>query len=161
MRPLTWQERLPQARQNDKEIVGFFGDYRWLSNFHLAPVEFEGLTYPSSEAAYQAAKTLDLDKREDFIHMTPSQTKKAGRQIKIREDWEDVKLTVMYDILLDKFTRNQDLQDKLLETGGANLEELNWWGDKYWGTCNGEGLNHLGKTLMKVRETINSRKQEL
>jgi len=34
------------------------------------------------------------------------------------------------------------------------LEETNTWGDKYWGVCNGEGENQLGKLLMKIRENI-------
>ena len=37
-------------------IKGFFGGYRWLSNFHVCDVMFEGDLYPSSENAYQAAK---------------------------------------------------------------------------------------------------------
>lgn len=40
----------------DAPIVDFRGPYRWLSNFHLAEVYFEGHFYRSSEHAYQAAK---------------------------------------------------------------------------------------------------------
>lgn len=41
---------------------------------------------------------------------------------------------------------------KLIKTGDAELIEGNWWGDKYWGMCNGEGMNKLGKILMQVRK---------
>ena len=53
-----------------------------------------------------------------------------------------------------KFTQNEDLRAKLLETKDEPLEEGNTWGDKIWGTVNGEGKNLLGKILMKTREKI-------
>ena len=36
------------------------------------------------------------------------------------------------------------------------LEEGNNWGDKYWGTVEGEGKNMLGKLLMKVRAILSN-----
>ena len=44
-------------------INEFQGDYRFLSNFHPAEVEMDGIKYPSVEHAYQAAKSLDKDER--------------------------------------------------------------------------------------------------
>lgn len=32
--------------------------------------------------------------------------------------------------------------------------EGNTWGDKFWGVCDGEGENHLGKLLMEVRAEL-------
>lgn len=40
-------------------INTFNGDYRFLSNFYPAEVLFEGITWPSVEHAFQAAKTDD------------------------------------------------------------------------------------------------------
>ncbi len=34
------------------------------------------------------------------------------------------------------------------------LVEGNWWNDTFWGVCNGEGQNNLGKILMKIRKEI-------
>ena len=45
---------------DDNYIKGFFGEYRWLSNFEPCKVFYEGFEYSSSENAYQAAKSLDL-----------------------------------------------------------------------------------------------------
>src|SRR3954468_6821071 len=45
-------------------IDSFQGEYRFLSNFWPAGVEFEGITYPTAEHAYQAAKTLDVALRK-------------------------------------------------------------------------------------------------
>ena len=58
----------------------------------------------------------------------------------------------MSSIVFEKFYRNKELRKKLLETGDRYLEETNWWGDDFWGGCNGEGRNELGKILMKVRD---------
>lgn len=71
----------------------------------------------------------------------------------LREDWEDVKLEIMEAILYLKFTQNPDLKEKLLETKG-HIEERNDWYDVFWGTYNGEGENHLGKLLMKIRNFL-------
>jgi N-glycosidase YbiA len=153
------------------KILGFLDEYRYLSNFYDTPVEFEGLQFASTEAAYQAAKTLDRTARLSFCTAecqnangrlatktpTPGQTKRMGQRLALRADWEVVKFQVMHDIVKDKFTRSPYLGEKLLATGDAYLEETNTWGDKTWGVCNGEGQNHLGKILMKVREELRTK----
>ena len=40
-------------------IDSFRGEYGFLSNFNKSRVEFEGMTYPSVEHAFQAAKNPD------------------------------------------------------------------------------------------------------
>lgn len=133
-----------------KGIRGFFGEYRYMSNFHLSPVVFDGVTYPCVENAFQAAKTFDLEQRKPFVTLEPGQAKRAGRKVQLREDWEQVKDSVMEDLVRQKFSQ-KELKDKLLATGDTYLEETNWWKDTYWGVCNGIGKNTLGKILMKVR----------
>ena len=53
--------------------------------------------------------------------------------------------------LRSKFDQHEDLKEKLLQTGDLYLAEENTWGDKYWGTVNGEGKNRLGNLLMQLR----------
>ena len=139
---------------DDDNIKGFFEDYRFLSNFTLGNVVFEGIEYPSSENAYQSAKTTDIDIRGNFVNITPSESKKLGRTLEVRSDWESVKYNIMYQICLDKFTRNPDLGDKLLATGDKYLEETNYWKDVVWGVCDGVGTNWLGKILMDIRSQL-------
>jgi ribA/ribD-fused uncharacterized protein len=138
----------------DTVVKGFFGDYRWLSNFHLCEVHYEGLVYTSSEGAYQSAKTTDSWLREAFTKEEPSKTKKMGQELRIRSGWDRMKVQVMYDVLKDKFTRNEDLKIKLLETGSKYLEETNYWDDTFWGVYEGKGKNVLGELLMKVRNEL-------
>lgn len=147
---------------SDSKILGFFGEYRYLSNFHLCTVHFEGYEFPSSEHAYMFAKldmlemTTDeiLKAYSDVTKMTPREVKKWGQTVKLRPDWEEVKYDIMSCIVFDKFYRNLDLRKKLLSTGHKYLEETLWWKDCYWGYDINlkRGQNNLGKILMKVRE---------
>lgn len=128
--------------------------YKFLSNFYPVEVEFEGYIYSSVEHAYQAAKTFSEKHRLDIYNCkTPGQAKRLGKKVPMRPDWELVKLDVMKDLLQKKF-KSSYLAGLLKGTGDAELVEGNWWGDTYWGVCNGEGENHLGKLLMEIRDTL-------
>lgn len=146
-----WKDRTIGWCHDEENIKGFFDEYRYLSNFHVCDVMFEGVIYPSSENAYMAAKTTDLEKRKDFLGIKPREAKELGMKIELRKDWDSIKFDIMHNILLDKFTRNEALKEMLLSTDDKFLEETNYWGDVIWGVCNGVGQNNLGLTLMKVR----------
>ena len=136
-------------------ISEFKGQYRFLSNFYMKPIEFENIIYPSSEHAFQAAKTLDLVVRKEISNLkTPGETKKAGRTVVLRPDWEIIKVPTMEEIVLIKFKSNINIQKKLLATENEMLVEGNNWNDTFWGVCNGVGLTYLGKILMVVRYII-------
>jgi ribA/ribD-fused uncharacterized protein len=134
-------------------IDSFDGEYRFLSNFYLTEVEYEGMNFPSSENAFQAAKTLDTKLRQYFLSVTPSVSKRMGRALTLRPDWEKVKVEIMAELLDIKF-RDPVLRAKLLATGDQELVEGNWWHDTFWGVCNDKGENHLGKLLMELREKL-------
>lgn len=137
-------------------VAEFQGQYRFLSNFYPCTITYEDIEYPTTEHAYQAAKTLDIEKRKYISQLeTPGQAKRAGKNAKLRSDWEDVKLQVMYDICKLKFTKPNFAQ-KLLKTGSQELVEGNTWNDTFWGRCKGRGSNHLGKILMRIREEISA-----
>lgn len=139
-------------------IREFRGDYFFLSNFYEAPVTFQGLTYGSNEAAFQAQKCLDLTERAEFTALRPSDAKRRGRRVCLRPDWETVKVELMEQIVRAKFTQNEDLKAMLLATGDALLEEGNNWNDTFWGVhkSNGRGQNHLGRILMKIRAELSA-----
>ena len=138
------------------KIAEFQGEYRFLSNFYPAVVEFEGITYPSVEHAYQSAKTLDMNERRRIAAIAdPGEAKRAGRALNPqRTDWEQAKFDVMETCVRYKFTHHPELREKLLATGDAQLEEGNTWGDRIWGVYQGQGDNRLGKILMKVRDEL-------
>jgi ribA/ribD-fused uncharacterized protein len=144
-------------------IDSFRGAFRFLSNFSPAVVEFDGRTFYSTEAAYQSAKTLDSDVRDMFVSLTASESKALGNNpeiVVLREDWEEVKDSVMLDLVQQKFS-NKELRRKLNATRPRVLVESNNWHDVYWGVCVGckkfgphppTGQNKLGQTLMYVRD---------
>jgi ribA/ribD-fused uncharacterized protein len=136
-------------------IKEFQGENRFLSNFWDAKVVLDGVTYPTVEHAYQAAKTLDKERRKVIqAQPTPGKAKRAGQRVKIRSDWENVKVGIMLDLVRQKFKNNVKLKNRLLATGSEELIEGNTWGDTFWGRCRGVGKNHLGKILMKVRSEL-------
>lgn len=141
---------------DEKNIKGFFGDYRWLSNFHICTIynHTKSRAYSSTEAAYMAAKTFDKTIKDKFENLNPKEARKLGQEIELREDWENVKLKVMYEVNLCKFTEHKYLKEKLLDTGDKYLEETNWWNDRFWGAHFGQGENNLGKILMYIREGL-------
>jgi N-glycosidase YbiA len=138
-------------------IDKFEGEYRWLSNFWPVNIPLDGEVYPSVEHAYQAAKFIDKEshKRAEIRdNPDPRVAKRKGRTKGIRADWDQVKLEIMKDLLWKKFAFNSEFAEKLIATGDQELVEGNWWGDTYWGVCRGKGENHLGKEIMRIRETL-------
>ena len=136
----------------DAPILGFFKEYRWLSNFHIVEIVYEGLIYSSTEAAYMASKTEDILVRQHLTQLTPREAKEFSPKIKLRNDWDRLRLGVMFDLLQIKYNQ-PDLREKLLATKDAYLEETNTWGDRFWGVDK-TGLNMLGFLTMAVRKSL-------
>lgn len=140
---------------NNKPITSFRGEYSFLSNFYNAPFMLDGHSWPTVEHGYQAFKTLLPSRREKIRQAkNPSIAKRMGRESSQRPDWGSIKIQTMRLLVLLKFCSNKELMDKLLNTGNLEIVEKNYWGDKFWGTCEGEGENWLGKILMEVREKL-------
>lgn len=138
---------------SDLRGIGLISEFRdenaFLSNFFPCKVFYNGLMYENSEAAYQAQKCPE--RSWEFTSLGPSQAKKLGRKVRVRDDWNLVKVKVMYEVVTCKFFQNPELADLLKDTGEVKLEEGNYWGDTFWGVCKGEGQNRLGRILMRVR----------
>src|SRR5579885_2482785 len=116
-------------------IKSFSGPYRFLSNFYMLPqpIEWEGLHYWTTEHAFQASKTHDVREKRRIQALPankPGEAKAAGKRVKLRPDWEDVKINVMEALLCLKFS-HPILMRWLLETGDAHLEEGNTWKDRF------------------------------
>jgi len=137
-------------KKGSKMIDNLKGTY--LSNFWSVPIVYEGLTYPNAECAFQASKCANKSERKMFTVINGAQAKALGKKIKIRPDWNEVRLSVMWNILQAKFAQHPDLTAKLIATGDKKIIEGNTWNDKFWGVSDGEGMNHLGIMLMAIRE---------
>jgi predicted NAD-dependent protein-ADP-ribosyltransferase YbiA (DUF1768 family) len=143
---------------DENNIHGFFGKYFFLSNGYKHPIfdlDFNNIIYPYSENAYQASKFLDINIRKLFtsIHFVDAIKLAYDFKANIKPNWDSIKLEVMELIITQKFT-DPSLLIKLVNTGNSDLREDNHWQDYYWGFCNGNGLNHLGRIEMKLRDTL-------
>lgn len=144
---------------NDRKTIDDFRrKNHFLSNFYNAKVEYNGLTYENNEAAFQAQK--DLSRSAEFTKLPPNEAKRLGRKVKLRKDWNDVRVSIMYEIVFNKFCHNTELREKLINTGDSYLIEGNTWNDKFWGVCKGEGRNELGKILESVRFELKTLKDK-
>jgi len=130
----------------------FRGDFSFLSNFYPCKIEYKGLKFQSSEATFQSQKCPKV--ASIFVKLTASEAKKLGRNLVCRNDWDEVKLSIMEEILKIKFAEGSYLAEELIGTGNLYLIEGNTWGDTYWGMFKGIGQNMLGKLLMKIRKQL-------
>lgn len=137
------------------KIKQFRGKYYFLSNFSDYPVHLDGLTYLNGEAAFQAGKVTTQKERLAFVGIPPNIAKSKGRKVKLRSDWEDIKVDRMLQVIDAKFS-DPKLAKLLDQTGDAELLEGNTWNDKIWGVDINtlQGKNQLGKILMDKREQL-------
>lgn len=149
-----------KIKNRETAITRFNGEYLFLSNFYEGkPFKYKGMFFTNSEAAFHSQKCLEREK--EFEYLRPSQSKRLGRKVPLRSDWEEVKNDIMYDVCKAKFISDINLLFKLLLTGDSELIEGNFHHDNYWGmTCfdaSGDwlkGENNLGQVLMKLRNNL-------
>lgn len=159
----------------DNRILFFHRDraaFPFFSNFHLAPIEIDGVLWPSTEHFYQAQKCADPEYREAVrLARTPGEAKRLaadprkarktrrlswffGRRELIRPDWDEAKPEIMRRAVAAKFGQHPDLAAKMLATGTATLIEDSL-GDAFWGIGrDGAGRNMLGVILMEQRDLL-------
>ena len=143
----------------DKKIytIDQFRDkYFFLSNFAPSPITYQDISYLNAEAAFQAQKCLSEEEKIDFTNLSADEAKKLGKKVTLREDWKEVRISVMEEIVREKFLQNPSYANALAETGTLDLKEGNHWNDTFWGvgSQSGEGENHLGRILMKIRAEL-------
>lgn len=150
----------------DRETFGF------LSNYYEAAITIDGDEWRSVEFYYQAQKSTDPEYREAIrnakssdhakgLGTDPTRSRKArkrswfnGRQELLRVDWHEVKLPIMENAVLAKFSQNLDLRQMLDATGDAQIIEDSTH-DPFWGIGrDGLGSNWMGRVLEKVRQQL-------
>ncbi len=139
-------------------IDKFENKWFFLSNFWESDTarDFYGIRFHSVEAFFQSMKTTDKALRRRIASMKAGPSKGAGRNVKLRPEWEYIKVDIMAIGVLLKFAPGTPEAEMLLSTGDATLIEGNTWGDQFWGVCKGEGENVLGLILESVRHALRS-----
>jgi ribA/ribD-fused uncharacterized protein len=148
---------------SNRETIRFYSvaeAYGEFSNFAAYPIVLASKRWPTSEHYFQAQKFLDATLRDRIRKAkSPMIAARLGRDRSspLRRDWESIKVGVMTDAVLAKFSQHQDLAELLLATGDALLVE-HTENDSYWGDGgDGSGKNMLGQVLMRVRDRLRSR----
>ena len=142
--------------------IKFFEDkYYFMSNFSRHGFKFNGNYYKTNEHFFQAQKAKTTEDFNKILNTnSPGNAKQLGRNIELREDWEEVKDKIMCIGLVLKFKNNPELIKNLLDTKNKKLIEGNYWHDNYWGDCickecsDIEGKNKLGLQLMDLRAIV-------
>ncbi|KAK7374383.1 hypothetical protein VNO80_07813 [Phaseolus coccineus] len=162
----------PTVSPYESRIIFFYKTwdlYGALSNFSPHPIQMgdengDYVTWLSVEHYYQAHKFVGVDDpmAQDCVERiksakSPEEAARIGRSMQkqkpnlIRSDWENIKIDVMYKALKCKFSIYPHLKTMLLSTAGSVLVEASPH-DLFWGGGReGEGLNYLGRLLMKLR----------
>lgn len=139
-------------------IREFQNEFRWLSNFAPVKIVLNGIEFPSIEHAYMSAKSDDIEWKNFCSNSNnkAGDVKRQSRNVKLKPNWDEIKLKVMEECVTQKFTQ-EPFKTKLLETGNEHIQEGNMWNDKFWGVClkTNKGENNLGKLIMKVRASLN------
>jgi ribA/ribD-fused uncharacterized protein len=139
------------------EILDFYSvkdPYGEFSNFGLFPILMDEKIWPSSEHYYQAQKFFDENLKEIIRNApTPYEAAKLARDPKmpLREDWDEVKDSVMEKVVREKFKQYRVLRDLLKSTNDSHIFE-HTKNDCYWADClDRTGLNKLGHIIEKIR----------
>ena len=135
--------------------------YGVFSNLYRRTVIFEGVSYATSEHAYQAGKARKDNVREWILSApSPSLVAMAAHGLYVWDvtpNWSKIKFDRMRAVLLAKFSQHDDLRKILLDTGNARLVESATVKNSVnleWGEVNGKGKNMLGVLLMEVRTSL-------
>ena len=82
--PILLIQRLESEEKIMTKIIDDFrGEYGFLSNFHQHPFEYKGLTYPNSEAAFQAQKCATEEAKIKYTQIkNPVIAKRTGKKCK-------------------------------------------------------------------------------
>ena len=135
--------------------------YSNLSNMAQGfPVVVAGQRYVSVEHVYQGSRFTDDSERRKLVlaEPTPLGAKKRARRAlagEIREDWDDVKSSIMANCLRLKAEQHVAFRRLLQSTGDLILVEESsrddWWGAIPVSDTELEGRNMLGLLLMELR----------
>lgn len=146
-------------------VTAFQSQFSPLSNLFVAPIRRNGITYRSSEHAFQHAKALCNDDhaiaRSVLDEPCPYEAMALGKKIPITSEWQSKQLIVMEEILRLKLEQVPQFVQELKSTGNQHLVENAR--SPFWGAGTHynalsifnktyPGRNHMGRLLVKVRD---------
>ena len=158
------------------QIIGFHNpseDYGFLSNWYLSDFQIDGITFTSMEQ-YMMYKKAVCFKDENIAKQileekNVAKIKELGRLVSGYDEhiWNGVRQIIIYEGLFAKFSQNESLRSKLLDTKYSTLVEcavkdricgigLSMTDPKRLMLAKWQGQNLLGYALMLVRDRLKS-----
>lgn len=137
--------------------------YTYFSPYTGHAIELDGVVYPTVEHAYQCLRYRDpkiiseiLSARSAVLAWETS-TKYKQFQIPEYKD-ENYKLEIMKKLMRLKAEQHRDVRDALISSGEQKIVKhivSGPPGDGFWDDGeDGNGLNHMGRMWMDIREEI-------
>ena len=169
--------KVPKEAEPGQEPVFFFtgnpalNENRFLSNMFEAPMQIEGMTFPTVEHFFQWSKAKEMGDAAAQAKImkteSPKSAKAYGKKVAPfdKEKWAERAVPVMRTALKAKFMQHPDLLKKLRDTGTRPLAEADPRG-KYWGIGTSSdtskakdpakwpGKNMMGKLLEELRTEL-------
>lgn len=169
--------KVPKETEPGEEPVFFFSgnpalnETKMFSNMHEAPVQIDGVTFPTVEHYFQWSKAKmfgDADIQNKIMKTaSPKSVKAYGKKVKNfdAEAWDEKKDSIMRTAVKAKLMQHPDILKKLRETGTRPIAEADPRG-KYWGigtsadtskakdVSRWPGQNKMGKILMELRDEL-------
>ncbi len=135
--------------------------YIYFSPYTGHAIEIDGVVYPTVEHAYQCARYTDKNIIEEIRNAKSAvlawevSTKYKHLQISEFKD-EKHKLKVMKEVMRQKALQHADVRNALVDSGDLKIIKhivTPPSGDGFWDDGeDGNGLNHIGKMWMEIRE---------
>jgi ribA/ribD-fused uncharacterized protein len=141
----------PGDREDDPGMKALRNDYP-------APVEVDGVTYPSVAHAYWALSVVEADARAAVLAAdNPYAAQRVAADAGRRTGWEHARTAVMTGLLRAKYAQHPDLAEILLATGDATVV-YDDAASGFWGDNGGRGRNWTGRLLELVRSELQARR---
>ena len=140
----------------------------YFSPYTAHAIELNGVVYPTVEHAYQCLRYTDPKIIEE-IRSARSPVKAWEVSSRYKEqsqkpDFRGRKLDVMKMLMRAKADQYEEVKKALLDSGDALIiKHIVTWppGDGFWDDGeHGEGMNHMGKIWMEIRDELRSEHQD-
>ena len=158
-----------QFHVTNQGVEAFGGNKDCLSNFFPCEVVYEGMSYKSSEHAYQAEKARKCG-RPDLVPKIVGaknafQAKQASKDIACDKKWEEQNVHLMEQIVAAKVESVPEVKAYLINTGSRPIAEAVPF-STFWGTglareatlatdkSRWPGQNEMGRVLEKIRADL-------
>ncbi len=165
--------RLPLPERITDTHAYFWGSV--FSNWFEHTFEWEGIAFKNSETALMYTKACffgDETSARNILESShdPETVKKMGRGVTpyVDSEWAEVRLEIMVDILVAKFSSSQVMLNYLAEFKEHHIVEgspvdgiwgvkLHWTNDRILDSRNWKGQNLLGRAIMMVQQRLGMR----